>query len=188
MMLTFMLEVLPFCVLFFHIAVVQLVPDNERIIGGAAAENSSAPYQVSLRDVNNTHFCGGAIINKKWIVTAAHCFNNFNDNTFTVVVGSNYLNEGGYIHEVERLVKQSFDPKTMENDLALVKIKNEFEFNDKFLLHNVKAINLRKIEVEKGEKAKITGWGITELNKSNNPNELQIYWLYYCGSFLNTLL
>lgn len=56
--------------------VVQLVPDNERIIGGAAAENSSAPYQVSLRDVNNTHFCGGAIINKKWIVTAAHCFNN----------------------------------------------------------------------------------------------------------------
>lgn len=43
-----------------------------RIIGGMEAEVGEFPWQVSIQ-ARNEHFCGGAIINEWWIVTAAHC-------------------------------------------------------------------------------------------------------------------
>lgn len=45
----------------------------DRIVGGTEAEDGLAPYQCSIQ-VNGRHMCGCAIISKKWVITAAHCF------------------------------------------------------------------------------------------------------------------
>lgn len=90
------------------------------------------------------------------------------------MVGTNKLNEGGYVYEVDQVVEQDFDPKTMEHDLALIKIKDEFKFNDKFLLHPVKAIRLFETEVQDDEIAKVTGWGLKKVNDPDSPNDLQV--------------
>ncbi|KAF7395062.1 hypothetical protein HZH66_008236 [Vespula vulgaris] len=46
--------------------------DEGRIVGGQQTSIHQHPYQVSVR-FNTRHICGGAIISKEWIITAAHC-------------------------------------------------------------------------------------------------------------------
>ncbi|EEC00633.1 serine-type enodpeptidase, putative [Ixodes scapularis] len=45
---------------------------NAQIVGGSDAAPLEFPWQISLR-VFGQLICGGSIINKQYILTAAHC-------------------------------------------------------------------------------------------------------------------
>lgn len=57
------------------------VPSNpprflfSRIIGGEEAVPHSWPWQASIQ-IAGENLCGGTVISKMWVVTAAHCFLN----------------------------------------------------------------------------------------------------------------
>lgn len=46
---------------------------QERIVGGYAPVPHSIKYIVSIQTRDRQHKCGGALINKYWVITAAHC-------------------------------------------------------------------------------------------------------------------
>lgn len=51
------------------------------IIGGSDALVNEFPWQVLITQLNDSdpnirNFCGGTLINRKWVLTAAHCIVN----------------------------------------------------------------------------------------------------------------
>merc|ERR1719400_976829 len=50
----------------------ELTLTEGRIIGGEEAPKHEFPWQVSLKSFGS-HICGGSIVNKNQILTAAHC-------------------------------------------------------------------------------------------------------------------
>ncbi|KAL6258126.1 hypothetical protein P5V15_010045 [Pogonomyrmex californicus] len=139
-----------------------------KIVGGSSASEGQYPYQASLR-YQNRHFCGGSVIDKRWILTASHCLTGFNDKDITVVLGTNTLDRGGDIYSaIKRVIHPYYNVAFIRNDIGLIKVDKDIVFGDK-----VKPIALPTRNFNKSDyPATLSGWGTTNF-PGETPNELQ---------------
>eukprot|EP00062_Callorhinchus_milii_P001032 gi/632935707/ref/XP_007891039.1/ PREDICTED: coagulation factor IX [Callorhinchus milii] len=106
---------------------------HTRIVGGTDCEKGQCPWQVLLVNGNGVGFCGGSILNERWVITAAHCF--VPPVEFRVVVGEHntaIFEETEKYHNVENLIKHhKYDSNIdmFENDIALIKLSTPIIFN-----------------------------------------------------------
>jgi trypsin len=137
-----------------------------RIVGGSNTINGQFPYQVSLRALN-VHFCGGSIINNRWILSAAHC--TIGRESLHAHVGSVLLNSGGTMHLCRFIVNHpNYNPDTIANDVSVVQTATSITFNI-----NVQPIALGSAQVGGGVNAVVTGWGRISITGGPAPNNLQ---------------
>ncbi|XP_023030584.1 trypsin 3A1-like [Drosophila willistoni] len=109
-----------------------------RTIGGQLVRAGEYPYMVSLQ-VNPRNYCGGTLISKTMVVTAAHCTDRQNTNTIKVVVGTVDLSsDDGQRLDIKRIiVHQEYVAPSKNYDIALLQLTEAVEFNE-----NVRSIAL----------------------------------------------
>jgi secreted trypsin-like serine protease len=110
--------------------------DARKVVGGIEAQPWEFPWQTSLRRrATNSHFCGGFIINNKWVMSAAHCASGETPAIMTVVIGDHTRNDLSntvrQTHDVDLIrMHPQYNPRTLQNDIALTRTVLTLIFNE----------------------------------------------------------
>ena len=49
---------------------------TRRVVGGTESMQGEWPWQVALL-YKGGQYCGGSLVNQRWVVTASHCFSKY---------------------------------------------------------------------------------------------------------------
>ena len=162
-----------------------------RIIGGDNAQQGRWPWmaQVDVSFPNNTvGLCGGSHLSRNWVVTAAHCVVNENDQSVTagdvdVRIGSVVL-DGGTVYTGTGLYIPSNFRRTQgrefDNDIALVRINGPAMQERPSLIGNAQFLDLQnRSAAQRDEALTALGWGVTQPGGDTPASRLQEVQLDY---------
>ncbi|WP_163834314.1 serine protease [Spartinivicinus ruber] len=124
------------------------------------------------KSVLDYQFCGGVLINKNWIVTAAHCVEDINHKNISAAVGALDLDQEAKTNNltIKLISKIVIHPKYystysplkdmawLDNDIALLKLKTEASTKT--------PIDIIDQNLPENSITKTTGWGLIEYSSN----------------------
>ncbi|XP_022211314.2 venom protease [Drosophila obscura] len=134
--------------------------DESRIVGGTTAGVSEYPWMARLSYFNR-FYCGGTLLNDRYVLTAAHCVKGFMWFMIKVTFGEHDRcndKERPETRFVLRAFSQKFSFSNFDNDIALLRL------NDRVPITSfIRPICLPRVEQRNelfvGTRAIATGWG-----------------------------
>lgn len=160
---------------------------HPQVVGGDPVPNGKYPFMTSIQaDTSNRggyqeHYCGGTLIDRNSVLTAAHCVEfigrNTNGNTLgyrdvRLVVGVTVLStDQGQVRRIDRLsdidIHPNFSKRTLRYDAAVIKLSRPVK--------RIAPIKLAEVPVgpdnleTPGNLATVTGWGSTQPSPGPPP-------------------
>ncbi|XP_055850507.1 chymotrypsin-1-like [Episyrphus balteatus] len=143
---------------------------KERIVGGEEAAPGLAPYQVSLQTLKGQHFCGGTIIDEKWIITASHCVISQTPDKIKILTGTQDLKDNttsAYYYPDKIVMHCNYNSPAYANDIALIRLNDSINFNDV-----TSKVDYDYAVMKADDELILTGWGTLSLG-GMVPSKLQ---------------
>lgn len=124
------------------------------------------PHQVSLRAADTSkHFCGGAILTDRFIVTAGQCTQGSKSSAqnIYIVVGATNIANGGLRYDLEKIVNHpEFNWEKRKNDISMLKTDRPLQMRE----HSIFPVSLPTFKtdylIENGIgliDVTLSGWG-----------------------------
>ncbi|XP_050324234.1 trypsin I-P1 isoform X1 [Bactrocera neohumeralis] len=180
------------------------------IVGGKVIYNPGNaapkyPYMVSIQELHKPinsrgveefrHFCGGAMLNRWWFVTAAHCFLRKKLARISAVIGHENLssaNQNNSRYAIERVKFIYYQPTNIQNDIALARLKKSYEPELNLIKHAFGILPLPDMKNLSGVSCQIIGYGATqyagELQNNLIEGEVKIITKQECSNILGRIL
>jgi len=144
--------------------------DKQRIVGGEEAEKGRYPYQVALVSdwyAGSGVHCGGSLVDKDWVLSAAHCKGALD----RAIIGRHNFTDDNEMFEDIEIDYEVQHPDYLggiDNDYLMVKLKKSSKYST-VLLDDGSA------DLSSGVDVNIMGWGHHEWqgSKSNVLMEIE---------------
>ncbi|XP_032515455.2 chymotrypsin-like elastase family member 2A isoform X2 [Danaus plexippus] len=117
------------------------VSHTELIVNGSPTKPGDWPWHTAIYRLDRSqikYICGGTLISKYFVLTAAHCTSirgvALLPEVLSVVlgkynlIGGDLASEEREIHQI--IVHEQYDKRSLDNDIALLKLKTEAVFTD----------------------------------------------------------
>ncbi len=134
---------------------------TNKIVGGQPTSIGNWPWQVAVYPGDG--LCGGSLIHRQWVLTAAHCFRGVSASQVNVRAGSTKRSEGGQSLGASHIFIHPGYNKgsaTNQDDIALIRLRQPVDDP------NARVVQLQGAKLEQtfaspGACAVVTGWGTT---------------------------
>lgn len=133
-------------------AMVAPAPAAEVVGGSPASEKYD--FMVSLQDASGRHFCGGSLVRKTWVLTAAHCVTGEKPENLQVMMGSHQLSDPRHVYKIKRIVIHELYAEQGNHDVALLRLTRKAKHQPVAL-----ATLAQKKLWAPGTTARVIGWG-----------------------------
>jgi PKD repeat protein len=132
------------------------------VINGEETQAGLFPFQVALM-VGSFQFCGGTLVNSRYVLTAAHCVVGADPTDFEVLIGTEDLASGGERVTVVSIREHPEFSNTLDYDVALLRLGTPQLYPRPFL----QTPDQPSLSIP-GTTATTIGWGETEGGSDTN--------------------
>ena len=153
-------------------------PGDIRIVGGQNATEGEHPWTIYLssRSTGQNFFCGGSLIASDWVITAAHCiFNDDEDDVNYVVAGvyaRNTSTSANAFVVQDTFIHPEYSNSSDFNDIALLKLANPVPLSLVDTYAKLPSLSIDSANAGTDDPVKVLGWGATSEDGSSS-NVLQ---------------
>ncbi|PKK24860.1 granzyme A-like [Columba livia] len=119
---------------------------------------------MAATQTNNLTVCGGALVEKQWVLTAAHC--ELNESEVRVVLGAHQASIAEKEPQIFKVMHYFPNPQfgrpSKENDIMLLKLNGIARLDE-----YVQLLPLPESyrDIKPGTMCKVAGWGVTSSEK-----------------------